>query len=120
VLFFAFYLAVTVLFARRRDESPAPMSTARWCSACRWRRSRCSGAWCATCRSAWRTRPWARRLVYLLLAWWLKRQDRFTSLLGQSFVALAVVFATLAIPFASTISAGPPAPGRWRAPASSG
>ena len=38
--------------------------------------------------------------TYVLLAVWLKRQDAFSNLLGQSFIALGVVFATLAIPFA--------------------
>jgi uncharacterized membrane protein len=38
--------------------------------------------------------------TYTLLALWLKRQGAFATLLGQSFVALGVGFATLAIPFA--------------------
>jgi uncharacterized membrane protein len=42
----------------------------------------------------------AAAAVYTVLALWLRRRGAFTDLLGQSFVALAVVFATLAIPFA--------------------
>lgn len=39
-------------------------------------------------------------ITYTLLGWWLKRQQHLAHLLDQSFFALAVVFATLAIPFA--------------------
>ena len=42
----------------------------------------------------------AAALVYAALAWWLRRRGAFGHLLGQSFAALALVFATLAIPFA--------------------
>lgn len=38
--------------------------------------------------------------TYVGLALWLKRQGMFATLLGSSFVALGVGFATLAIPFA--------------------
>ena len=38
--------------------------------------------------------------TYTLLALWLNRQGAFATLLGQSFVALGVGFATLSIPFA--------------------
>ncbi|MGE0622437.1 MAG: DUF2339 domain-containing protein [Pseudomonadales bacterium] len=42
----------------------------------------------------------AAALIYTGLALWLKRIGRLDHLLDRSFVALAVVFATLAIPFA--------------------
>jgi uncharacterized membrane protein len=38
--------------------------------------------------------------VYVVLAWFLRRRGAFSALLGQSFLALAIVFATLALPFA--------------------
>lgn len=39
-------------------------------------------------------------IVYIALARWLRARGAFTALLGQSFLALGVVFATLTLPFA--------------------
>lgn len=100
VAFFAFYLAVTVLFARRRDETPAPFVDG----------ALVFGMPLAAFALQWalvRDLPFgmafsalAAAAAYLALAWWLKRQGRFATLLATSFSALAVIFATLAVPFA--------------------
>jgi uncharacterized membrane protein len=100
VLFFAFYLAVTVLFARRQEETPAPFVDG----------ALVFGMPLAAFALQWalvRELPFgmaysalAVALVYLSLAWWLKPRARFASLLATSFTALSVIFATLAIPFA--------------------
>jgi uncharacterized membrane protein len=100
VLFFGFYLAVTVLFARRDEEAPAPFVDG----------ALVFGMPLAAFALQWalvRELPFGlaysaltAAFVYLTLAWWLKRQARFATLLGTSFTALAVIFATLAIPFA--------------------
>ncbi|MEQ8912618.1 MAG: DUF2339 domain-containing protein, partial [Pseudomonadales bacterium] len=100
ILFFLFYLAVAILFARRRDETPTPLVDG----------TLVFGMPLAAFALQWglvRDMPFgmaysalAAAAAYLLAGWWLSRQTAYAALLKESFLALAVVFATLAIPFA--------------------
>ncbi len=100
VLFFLFYLGVSVLFARRQAPALAGLvdgtlvfGTPAAAMGLQW-------ALVQDMPFAMAYSALAAALVYAALAWWLKRRGAFGHLLGQSFVALALVFATLAVPFA--------------------
>lgn len=100
VAFFLFYVAVSVLFARREGvrlrglvDGTLVFGVPLAASALQWGLVRdlpFGMAGSALTASA----------LYLGLAAWLKRAGLTTALLGQAFLALAIVFATLAVPFA--------------------
>ncbi len=100
LLFFAYYVGVSLLFARRQSpdlkglvDGTLVFGTPTVAFALQW--------------AMVRDMPFGMAysalgagLVYGILAVWLKRRGAFGTLLGESFLALAVTFATLAIPFA--------------------
>lgn len=100
LLFFLYYVGVSVLFARRREvdlrglvDGTLLFGTPLAAFALQWGLVRdlpFGMAYSAL----------AAALLYAGLALWLRRSGSFGTLLGQSFLALAVAFATLAIPFA--------------------
>ena len=96
-LFFAFYLAVPLLFARQRPEGPRDLvdgclvfgtPLVAFClQAGLLEGQRLPLAFCALGLAA----------LYAVLAWLLRRRGGY-GLLGQAYAALAVGFATLAVP----------------------
>ena len=100
VLFFAYYLGVSLLFARRKEVDlkgivDGTLVFGTPVIAFALQAGLVSGMEFGLAYSAL-----GAAATYVLLALILQRQDAFSSLLGQSFLALGMVFATLAIPFA--------------------
>lgn len=100
ILFFLYYIGVSMLFARKRDvelrgvvDGTLVFGTPIAAFGLQATMVQDMEFWLAFSALG-------GAAIYVLLAWWLKRQTAFSTLLGQSFVALGVVFATLAIPFA--------------------
>jgi len=104
VLFFAFYLAIPLLFARRRPAGRRDLIdgclvfgmplVAFSMQAGLMRGQRMSLAFCALGLGA----------LYALLAWWLRRRRDY-DVLAQSYALLGVGFATLAVPLALSAQA---------------
>ncbi len=76
-------------------------STACWSSASRWRDSRCRRRSCTNFRMASRGARSRSRVSYAVLFLATRRRaEPGFALLSRAFLALAVIFATIAIPFA--------------------
>ncbi len=100
ILFFLYYVSVSVLFARRQPVVLTQVVDG----------TLIFGTPIATFALQWglvRDLPFgmafsalSAAVLYMGVAVWLRRKGAFSSLLGQSFLALGVIFATLAIPFA--------------------
>ncbi|MCZ6642792.1 MAG: DUF2339 domain-containing protein [Gammaproteobacteria bacterium] len=100
VLFFFFYLGVSMLFARRRDVELRGVVDGTLVFGMPIAAFGLQAAMTQDMEFGLAFSALGGATIYVLLAWWLKRQAAFSALLSQSFVALAVIFATLAIPFA--------------------
>jgi uncharacterized membrane protein len=100
ILFFAFYLAVSMLFARRQTVELTGVVDGTLVFGTPVIAFALQAGLVKDVEFGLAYSALAAAATYALLGWWLKRQGRLADLLDQSFVALAVVFATLAIPFA--------------------
>lgn len=100
VLFFLYYLAVSVLFARRQTVDLKGVVDGTLVFGTPVIAFVLQAGLVEDMEFGLAYSALAAAAVYALLAWWLKRQGRIEDLLDESFLALAVVFATLAIPFA--------------------
>ncbi|MEE8244730.1 MAG: DUF2339 domain-containing protein, partial [Pseudomonadales bacterium] len=100
ILFFLFYLGVSVLFARRKDVELRGVVDGTLVFGTPIIAFAMQAAMVQDMPFGLAFSALGAAATYVVLALWLKRQDAFSDLLGQSFVALGVVFATLAIPFA--------------------
>ncbi len=100
VLFFAFYLAVSILFARRQEVKLTGVVDGTLVFGTPVIAFALQAGLVQDMPFGLAYSALVAALVYALLGWWLKRQGHLAELLDQSFIALAVVFATLAIPFA--------------------
>ncbi|MFB3112945.1 MAG: DUF2339 domain-containing protein, partial [Gemmatimonadales bacterium] len=100
VLFFLYYVGVSVLFARRQEVELRGVVDGTLVFGTPIIAFALQAALVQDMSFGLAFSALGAAATYVLLALWLKRQDAFSDLLGQSFVALGVVFATLAIPFA--------------------
>ena len=100
VLFFLFYIAVSLLFSRKRDVELRGVVDGTLVFGTPIAAFGLQAAMIQDMEFGLAFSALGGAAIYVLLAWWLKRQAAFSVLLSQSFVALAVIFATLAIPFA--------------------
>ena len=103
VLFFVFYVAIAILYARRgRARGAGARSTACWCSACRWSAFALQAALVRDYRygAAWSALALAARLRACSSRRCAGAPSPALALLARAFLALAVIFATLAIPLA--------------------
>ena len=100
ILFFAFYLAVSILFARRQEVQLTGVVDGTLVFGTPVIAFALQAGLVQDMEFGLAYSALAAAVVYALLGWWLKRQGQLAELLDQSFLALAVVFATLAIPFA--------------------
>lgn len=100
ILFFAFYLAASILFARRQEVKLTGVVDGTLVFGTPVIAFALQAGLVADMPFGLAYSALAAAIVYAVLGWWLKRQGQLADLLDQSFVALAVVFATLAIPFA--------------------
>jgi len=100
ILFFVFYLAVSMLFARRGTVELTGVVDGTLVFGTPVIAFALQAGLVKDMEWGLAYSALAAAIVYAVLGWWLKRQGRLADLLDQSFVALAVVFATLAIPFA--------------------
>ncbi|MEZ5558101.1 MAG: DUF2339 domain-containing protein [Pseudomonadales bacterium] len=100
VLFFAYYLGVSVLFARHREVDLKGLVDGTLVFGTPIVAFALQAALVADMPFGLAYSALAAAAVYLALVFWLRRRGDFSNLLGRSFLALAIVFATLAIPFA--------------------
>jgi uncharacterized membrane protein len=100
VLFFGFYVGVCVLFARNRAVELKGVIDGTLVFGTPVIAFALQAALVSDMSFGLAFSALVAAAVYAALAVWLKRQGHFSEVLDQSFVALAVVFATLAIPFA--------------------
>lgn len=100
ILFFIFYLAVSVLFARRETVELKGVVDGTLVFGTPVIAFVLQAGLVEDMPFGLAYSALAAAIVYTGLAIWLKKQDRISGLLDESFIALAVVFATLAIPFA--------------------
>ena len=100
VLFFLYYLGVSVMFARRREVNLRGVVDGTLVFGTPLAAFALQAALVADLPFGLAFSALGTAVVYTLLALWLRSQGAFTSVLGQSFLALGVGFATLAIPFA--------------------
>ena len=100
ILFFLFYLVVSILFARRQEVKLTGVVDGTLVFGAPVIAFALQAGLVQDMEFGLAYSALAAALVYAALGWWLKRQGQLAELLDQSFVALAVVFATLAIPFA--------------------
>ena len=100
ILFFLFYLAVSILFARRQEVKLTGVVDGTLVFGTPVIAFALQAGLVQDMEFGLAYSALSVAVVYALLGWWLKRQGHLAELLDQSFVALAVVFATLAIPFA--------------------
>ena len=99
ILFFLFYLGISVLYALRGPEGRKPLVDGTLVFGTPLIAFPLQAALMGDDRMGLAYSALAMALLYALLASWLMRR-RGTELLGQSFAALAVGFATLAVPLA--------------------
>jgi uncharacterized membrane protein len=99
ILFFLFYVAIAVLYALRSPDERKPMVDGTLVFGTPLLAFPLQAAMLADDRMGLAYSALAVALLYALLATWLWRK-RGLGLLGQSFAALAVGFATLAVPLA--------------------
>ena len=100
ILFFVYYLAVSILFARRKEVQLKGLIDGTLVFGTPIIAFALQAALVQDMEFGLAFSALGAALTYTALALWLKNQKTFESLLGESFVALSVVFATLAIPFA--------------------
>lgn len=100
ILFFFYYLAVSMLFARKRGVELKGVVDGTLVFGTPVIAFALQAGLVRDMPFGLAYSALAAALVYTGLALWLKRLGRLDHLLDRSFVALAVVFATLAIPFA--------------------
>jgi len=100
ILSFLYYLGVSVLFARRREVDLRGLVDGTLVFGTPIIAFALQAALVQDMQFGLALSALGAGATYVSLALWLKRQSAFSDLLSQSFVALAVVFATLAIPFA--------------------
>lgn len=100
ILFFFFYVAVSMLFARRQTVELKGIIDGTLVFGTPVIAFALQAALVQDMEFGLAYSALGAALTYALLGWWLKRQEHLADLLDQSFVALAVVFATLTIPFA--------------------
>ncbi len=100
ILFFLFYLAVSILFARRQEVKLTGVVDGTLVFGTPVIAFALQAGLVEDMEFGLAYSALGAAIVYALLGWWLKRQGQLAELLDQSFLALAVVFATLAIPFA--------------------
>ncbi len=100
ILFFCYYLAVSLLFARRRGVELKGLVDGTLVFGTPVIAFALQAGLVKDMPFGLAYSALAAALTYTGLALWLKRLGRLDRLLDRSFVALAVVFATLAIPFA--------------------
>ncbi len=99
ILFFGYYLGVSVLFARRKDVELRGLVDGTLVFGTPIIAFALQAALVADMEFGLAFSALGAAAVYTVLAIWLKRLNAFANLLGQTFAALAVVFATLVIPF---------------------
>ncbi len=100
ILFFLYYIGVSMLFARKRDVELRGVVDGTLVFGTPIAAFGLQATMVQDMEFGLAFSALGGAAVYVLLAWWLKRKAAFSTLLSQSFVALGVVFATLAIPFA--------------------
>ncbi len=100
ILFFLFYVAVSMLFARRQTVELKGIVDGTLVFGTPVIAFALQAGLVRDMEFGLAYSALGAALTYALLGLWLKRQERLADLLDESFVALAVVFATLAIPFA--------------------
>ena len=100
ILFFFYYLAVSMLFARRQEVELRSVVDGTLVFGTPIVAFALQAALIKDFEFGLAYSALGAAATYTFLALWLKRQAAFSNLLGQSFVALGIVFATLAIPFA--------------------
>lgn len=100
VLFFFYYVGVSLLFARRKEVDLTGIVDGTLVFGTPIIAFALQAALVSDVEFGLAYSALGAAATYVLLALWLKRQDAFGDLLGQSFIALGVVFATLTIPFA--------------------
>ena len=100
VLFFAYYLGVSLLFARRKEVDLKGIVDGTLVFGTPVIAFALQAGLVSDMEFGLAYSALGAAATYVLLALILQRQDAFSSLLGQSFLALGMVFATLAIPFA--------------------
>ena len=102
ILFFLFYVGIATLYALRKlARGQATTSTRRSCSARRSSLPACKARWCATSSTRWRGARSARRpSTSRSRACFTRAHRDDLRLLVEAFLALGIVFATLAVPLA--------------------
>ena len=100
VLFFFYYVGVSLLFARRKEVDLKGVVDGTLVFGTPIIAFALQAALVSDREFGLAYSALGAAATYVLLALWLKRNDAFSNLLGQSFIALGVVFATLTIPFA--------------------
>ncbi len=100
ILFFFFYLAVSVLFARHRDVKLKGLVDGTLVFGTPVIAFTLQAALVQDMPFGLAFSALGAAIVYTLLVVWLRRSGHGAALLDRSFLALAVVFMTLAVPFA--------------------
>lgn len=100
ILFFVFYVAVSMLFARRQTVELKGIVDGTLVFGTPVIAFALQAGLVQDMEFGLAYSALGAALTYAFLGWWLKRQGHLADLLDQSFIALAVVFATLTIPFA--------------------
>lgn len=100
LLFFVYYVAVSMLFARRQSVDLTAVVDGTLVFGTPIIAFALQAGLVADMPFGLAYSALAAAIFYVLLALWLKRSPASSTLLGQSFLALGVIFATLAIPFA--------------------
>lgn len=100
VLYFLFYVAISVLYALRQPPDRRGLVDGTLTFGTPLLAFPLQAALLKDDRMGLAYSALAVAALYALLAWWLLRRERRVDLLGRSFAALSIGFATLAVPLA--------------------
>ena len=100
VLYFLFYVAISVLYALRQPPDQRGLVDGTLTFGVPLLAFPLQAALLKDDRMGLAYSALAVAALYALLAWWMLRRERRVELLGRSFAALSIGFATLAVPLA--------------------